>query len=266
VLLVPALWLAPDLLGAGGGGSERAQRDTGDPAEALWWAAMLPLAVAWPLAYLGARERRGAPRVLAAGALAWIAIVAAMTLLGFPGLPRFAAPAAAIAGVLGGVGLAAVLARPRTISPVALVAVAIALAATAAGLPGRIADLPDAWRAAARISASHDRLRAAMRSAGGREGLLRCGRLATSDVLVRTALAWELDVGLSDVVSFGEPSRRSGAFVIGLQASPGLRHDMLAAGRGVARQGEWTVRSVACPRTASSSAPTRSAGVSGASR
>ena len=265
--VVPALWLAPDLLGAGGGGSERAQRGTGDPAEALWWAAMLPIAVAWPLAFLGARERRGAPRVLAAGALAWIALVAAMTLLGFPGLPRFAAPAAAIVAVLGGVGLAALLARPRGNGPVAFAIVALALGVTVVGLPHRVSGVPDAWRAAARISDSHDRLRAAVGAAGGGEALLRCGHLATSDVLVRTALAWELGVPLSHVVSFGEPSRRSGAFVIGLQASPGLRHDMLAAGRLVARQGEWSVTSVACPVTASSAAAAaRSAGVSGASR
>ncbi len=266
VLLVPALWLAPDLLGAGGGGSERAQRGTGDPAEALWWAAMLPLAVAWPLAFLAARQRPGASRVLAAGALAWIGLVAAMTLLGFPGLPRFAAPAAAVVAVLGGVGLAALLARPRENGPVVLAAVALTLGLGVAALPHRIGAVPDAWRAAARISDSHDRLRAAVRTAGGRAALLRCGRLATSDVLVRTALAWELGVPLSHVVSFGEPSRRSGTFVVGLQASPGLRHEMLAAGRPAARQGEWSVVSVACPVTASSSAAARNAGVSGASR
>ena len=105
-----------------------------------------------------------------------------------------------------------------------------------------------------------------MRAAGGRDRLLRCGRLATSDVLVRTGLAWQLGVPLADVVSFGAPSRRSGAFVIGLQASPGLRHEMRGAGTLLARHGEWSVRSVACPLTASASAAARSAGVSGASR
>ncbi|HEX6388229.1 MAG TPA: hypothetical protein VFZ89_02245, partial [Solirubrobacteraceae bacterium] len=140
-LVVPALWLMPDLLGAGGGGSERAQRGTGDPAEALWWAALLPVAVAWPLALVGARAR-GAARVLAAGALAWIALVAAMTLLGFPGLPRFATPAAAIVAVLGGAGLAALLERPRANAPALLAVVAVALVVTVAGLPGRLAGVP----------------------------------------------------------------------------------------------------------------------------
>jgi hypothetical protein len=192
-----------------------------------------------------------------------------MTLLGFPGLARFVAPAAAIAGVLGGVGLATLLDRPRAWprSPAAAAfatVLVVALALTAAGLPGRVGDLVQAWSSSARISDSHDRLRAVVRAAGGRPALLRCGRLATSDVLVRTGLAWQLGVPLADVVSFGTPSRYSGAFVIGLQASPGLRHEMRSVGGLLARQGEWSVRSVACPVTEGSSAS--SAGVAGASR
>ena len=264
---VPALWLAPELLGTGGGGAERARRGTSDPAEALWWAAALPVAIAWPLAFLGARQP-GAPRVLAAGALVWIALVAAMTTLDFPGLARFAAPAAAIVGVLGGVGLAALLHRPRELRGAGVVVAAVlaaALAVTAIDLPGRVGDLPQSWRSAARISDSHERLRAAVRAAGGRDRLLRCGRLATSDVLVRTGLAWQLGVPLADVVSFGTPSRRSGAFVIGLQASPGLRHEMRSVGTLLARHGEWSVRSVGCPLTANASSA-RSTGVAGASR
>ena len=254
VLAVAALWLVPDLLGTGGGGTGRAKRGTSNPAEALWWAFGMPLVMAWPLALVAVVRERGAPRALAAGALGWIALVAAMTLLDFPGLARFQAPAAAIAGVLGGVGLAALLARPRPLrvamaaAPVALaIVLAGTIVVTAYGLHGRIGDLPQSWRSAARISDSHARLRALVRETGGRDTLLRCGRLATSDVLVRTALAWQLGVPLSEVVSFGVPSRRSGAFVIGLQASPGLRHDMLAVGRALGANGEWSLRSVACP-------------------
>ena len=138
-------------------------------------------------------------------ALAWIALVAVMTLAGFPGLPRFMAPAAAVVGVLGGVGLAALLARPRAHGRVLSGLVAVGLVAALLGLPGRVAELPHAWSSTARIDDSHARLRALVREIG-REPLLRCGRLATSDVLVRTGLAWELGVALSDVVSFG--SRR----------------------------------------------------------
>jgi len=257
--LVPALWVAPDLLAAGGAGAARAQTQTSDPLEALGWALALPLAVAWPLAIAALADRRG--RLLAAGALAWIAIVAAMTLAGFAGLPRFMAPAAAIAGVLGGVGLAALAARPRP----ALVALAAAAGAvTAVGLPGRVAEVPHAWHSAARISDSHDRLKQ-LAGAVGRDRLLACGRLATSDALVRTALAWELGVPLSHVVSFDRPPRLSGAFVVGLQASPRRAPRGAGAATPVARSGEWSVYSIDCPATARPSPP-RSAGVSGASR
>ena len=242
-LVVPALWLTPELLGAGDGGARQAQTGTSNPAESLGWAAMLPLAVAWPLALAALRDRPA--RLLAAGALAWIALVAAMTVVGFAGLPRFVAPAAAVICVLGGAGLAAFVARPRA----ALAALVLpALVVTALGLRDRINEVPHAWRSAARIDRSHERLSALLREVG-RERLFACGRLATSDTLVRTALAWELDVPLSDVVSFGEPPRLSGAFVVGLQATPQLRAAMPAVATRVAQRGEWRVYSFRCPAT-----------------
>jgi hypothetical protein len=136
---------------------------------------------------------------------------------------------------------------------------------TALGLPARVAEVPHAWTSAARISDSHERLRE-LAAPLGRERLLACGRLATSDVLVRTALAWKLGVPLSQVVSFGTPPRLSGAFVVGLQASPGLRQDVRAAATRVAAAGEWSVYSIDCPAMASSSPGPRSAGVRGATR
>jgi hypothetical protein len=124
--------------------------------------------------------------------------------------------------------------------------------------------LSRAWRDADRAQASHDRLRALV-AAIGREPLLRCGALATSDVLVRTALAWELDVALAQVVSFGAPSRASGAFVLGRGAPPALHDDIRSAGTLLGARGEWRAYSIGCPPTTSSS-PARSAGVTGASR
>ena len=260
VLGVPVLWLLPELLAGGRGGAERARTDTSDPFEALGWAAALPLAVAWPMALAALGDRRA--RVLAAAAVGWIAIVAAMTLAGFAGLPRFMAPAAALVAVLGGAGLATVLARPRAWSVALAVA---ALIVTVAGLPGRVAELPDAWSRAARIGDSRDRLRD-LANRVGRERLLACGRLATSDVLVRTALAWELGVPLSHVVSFGRRPRLSGAFVIGPHAPADLRRDVRDTATAVAHEGAWGVYSIDCPATASSSSPVPSAGVTGATR
>lgn len=269
-LCVPALWLAPELLAAGGGGADRAQRDTSDPLEALERAFSLPLLVAWPLAVLALRDR--VTWLLAGGALLWIAVVAAMTPLGFAGLPRFMTPAAAIVCVLGGVGLAAALAhlrlgarafaRPATLA--AAVVIGAAAAVTAAGLPDRVSELPQSWRIAAQTEEAHERLRWLVPRIG-KEQLLRCGKLATTDVLVRTALAWELDVPLSQVVAFGAPSRASGAFILGLGAPRALHDDIRSAGRLLGVSGEWRAYSIGCPVTATSPPP-RNAGVSGASR
>jgi hypothetical protein len=248
-LVLPALWFGPDLLASGEalGSAERAQRDGGGALEALGRAAALPLAAAWPLALLALWGRDRRLVVLGLGALALIATVVAMAATGFPGLPRFMAPAAAIAGVLGGVGLARLVEAPRR---AAVVAVAVALAVvTALQLPGRAAELPHALRSTDRIAGSHERLRDLVRAVGAQR-LLRCGRLATSDVLVRTGLAWQLEVPLSDVVSFGAAPRLSGAFIVGPQASPGLREDVRAVAALVAVRGEWRAYSLDCPDVA----------------
>jgi hypothetical protein len=202
--------------------------------------------------------------LLAAGALAWIAIVAAMAARGFPGLPRFMAPAGALVGVAGGVGLAQLLAlgRARRL-PVVATCCVLGLV-TAAQLPGRVAELPHSMQTTARVAHSHDRLRELVREVG-RRPLLSCGRLATSDVLVRTALAWELDVGLARVVSFGLPPRRSGAFVAGPGTPLGARVRLATGARLLGSRGEWDLYLLGCSPIAAASS-SRSAGVSGARR
>jgi len=266
-ITVAALWIVPGLLVGGDAASagERARRGTGTPlgagAEALGRALLMALALAWPLAAAAVvRTRDRALLALATGALAWIAIVAAMAVAGFPGLPRYMAPALAIVAVLAGVGLAHVLTAAPSSRGLRVLALAL-LALTLAQLPGRAAELPHAMSVTARIARSHDRLSELTQSVD-REQLLRCGKLATSDVLVRTALAWELDVELSRVVSFGAPPSASGAFVIGPQSSPLVRAFMLGHAELLGRRGEWSVYSLACPPAAAASAS--STGVSGA--
>jgi hypothetical protein len=75
-------------------------------------------------------------------------------------------------------------------------------------------------------------------------------------------------VPLEQVVSFGVAPRLSGAFVVGLQASPGLREDIRARGTLLGVRGEWRVYSIGCPARASSSSSGSllNAGVSGARR
>lgn len=263
---LPVLWIAPDLIAGGDAlrGAERAQRGSSGALQVLARAVAQPLFAAWPLALVALAGRDRRLIALAVGALAWIATVAAMTALGFAGLPRFMAPAAAVAGVLGGIGLARLLAfpsRPRTARGLALAALALSLP----GLPDRVSELPHALRTSARIGHSHERLRA-LADTVGRNALLRCGRLATSDVLARTAIAWQLEAPLSEVVSFGRPPRRSGMFVLGPQASVSLEAATRARGVAVASRGEWRVYSIDCPPSAGArSSPSRT-GVSGARR
>jgi hypothetical protein len=267
-LAVPALWIVPDLLASGeSSAGGRALRGGGAPLhdalEVLWRAAGMPLLAAWPLALLAvasARRRASAADrgVLVLGLLAsaWIATVAVMAAAGFPGLPRFMAPAIAIVGVLAGVGLARLPGLAGR--PALAVALAAALAACAVQLPGRAAELPRAVGSTAKIARSHDRLRALTQTVE-RERLFACGKLATSDVLVRTALAWELDVPLSRVVSFGDPPEKSGAFVAGPQATPAARAALRQRGVLLGARGEWRLYSINC-------ASARRTGVSGARR
>ena len=119
---IPALWIVPDLLaGDGTSAGERAVRGGGEPLheflEVFARAVVMPL-VAGMAARCArdrvARSRR--PAVLAAGAFAWILVVAAMAAAGFPGLPRFMAPALAIVAVLAGVGFARLLGFARRLA------------------------------------------------------------------------------------------------------------------------------------------------------
>jgi len=280
-LAIPALWFGPELLAAGSalGGAERAQRGDGGSLHAIVEVAQraleLPLLAAWPLAALAAAScaAKRPARLLLAGTLAWIAVVALMAAGGdFAGLPRFMAPAAAVVGVLGGVGLARllVLARERTLRPaLPTVALAALLATIALQLAPRAEGLREAARVTVRVGQSHERLRALVHAVGN-DALLRCGDLATSDVLVRTALAWELDAPLADVVSFGRVPHQSGAFIIGPQAPWSLRMSVARRAVLLARRGEWRAYSLDCPATAgsrsSSSGRSRTAGVTGARR
>ena len=114
-IALPALWLVPDLLASGDAltGADRARGDTGSPLpealEALGRAFELPLAALWvgAAACVAGAWRDGERQilVLAGGAAAWLAIVAALAAFGYAGLPRFSAPAAAIVCVLGAAGL-----------------------------------------------------------------------------------------------------------------------------------------------------------------
>jgi hypothetical protein len=276
---VPALWIAPELLaGDGENAGERALRGGGEPlhelVEVFARAAPMPLAAAWPLALfaVAARPRDRALVALAAGALAWICVVAVMAAVGFPGLPRFMAPAVAVVCVLAGVGVARLMAlagHPSAPAVRALVvgALAAVFLACAVELPGRAAGVSRALTDTAAQARSHDRLRALTASIG-RDRLLRCGPLATSDVLTRPALAWELGVPLGEVVSFRLAPTEPGAYVVGPRPSVRVRRHTWRGAERLGARGEWRAYSIDCPAAARSErdAGARDAGVSGARR
>jgi hypothetical protein len=197
-------------------------------------------------ALLGLVRRQRLVVVLAAGALAWLALVVVMTVGGYPGLDRFNLPAAALACVLFGAGVVAVarLLPGRLLHYFAV----IALAAGAAALSrDRIDSLRTQENDARTAVHMLDQLDGAIRAAGGRTALLPCSTKSVIAVnhTAQTALAWKLRVPLATVKgNLREPGVVfRGPHIPALGAPPDLRveprrlHDL-------ARSGSWHVFSV----------------------
>ena len=254
-VLVPAAWLFPELVGSGdplrSGGRARVP-NPGQPALAdvpavasLREAAGL---VAWPfwagaawLAWSGARRRDAATVLPVAAGIAWIALVALMAQAGFSGEPRYALPGAALVAIAGAAGLAR-LARggPRPAAVAGGGAVALALAATPAA--GDLRALPQRQAHQWRLQAE---LATAIRAAGGRDTVLRCGRPYVGR-LRGPLMAYRLGVAKRAV----EPDRppRAPGVVFRSARRRGERPSPAAppAFLPVARAGPWLVLST-CP-------------------
>ena len=274
VALVPAAWLVPDLIGSGDAltGADRARVDGASAAgvpEAIERWAELPLVALWAGAAVAVPTslRRGEREVpaIACGALAWVAIVAAMAALGFAGLARFLAPAGAAVCVLGGIGVVrAAGAARRAGSPRAGLAATVAAAVMVTGFAVqgglRAAELPGVSRDAASYAREVDEL-IALVDRVGRERLTGCGdEVYVTDLLVQTALAWKLDRPLDEVDVRRASLPRSGVGVVGPAATRPPRRLAAAAGETLGRSGPWTAYAVSCDRGR------RIAGVSGARR
>jgi hypothetical protein len=212
-LAVPALWLLPEQWGSGNPwrASTRARTDLlpGSPGRAahpavtilgdFWhllpagvWAAVATGAV---LAVLAARRRETPwPALgLAALAVAWVALVAAMASHGYSGNSRYLIAPAAMVVVLAGVGAGGVLrALPARLRPVVAVGVGVAFALS--GLLGSIDDVAET-RAQSRLPRD---LAAAVARAGGAQRLAACGPVYTEPLLV-PQVAWRLGVHLDQV-------------------------------------------------------------------
>jgi hypothetical protein len=206
-LVVPLLWVGPDVLGTGGlASASRAAR--GEPSlgsaalESIPGLAVLadavdlltiPAALAVLIAIVvGSRT----VRVLAAAAALWVAIVAVMAQAGYAGNPRYLVAAVAVGCVVAGVGAARVVVGAARVPVLALVVV-VAAGALAFG------DLRDEARDVRARADSREALGRLVSSAGGRDALVRCRVHTAPDV--RPLVAWTLDVSM---LGIDRPPRR----------------------------------------------------------
>ncbi len=217
---------------------------------------LLPIALAAVVAVVLAVRQRDRV-VIALGLLfaAWVGLVAAMAERGFTGNPRYLLPAAALLGVLGGVGVARGLALFRLRwRPAVALAVAIAAAPL---LAPRIADLRGQAEFVDGRVEIQEELVAAIERAGGADAVRAClpvaapestpcGRPAVNTTL-GPRLAWELGVPLQEVTSTPEPPglvfRAPEGAVSGVPPT-------LEAGvrvREIATAGDWDVLAVTRP-------------------
>jgi len=242
-LLVPLAWFVPDLLGSGDPlrGSETARGDVAEPGEAfevLGRALGAPLAAAWLGVALFLVQRRpgdAAARLLLAGAAAWIALVAAMAVAGFAGLPRFLAPATAVVAIVGGAGIARAAAAGRS-RPALAVAATAALTVAVGGLALRAAAVPGDLREVREQARLIDGMFEVADEVGA-ERLLSCGgrvRLA-SHAAPPTALAWELGAPIEEVHVNLRPR-----YGVALSTRP------LPRGRLLAREHRWRATDLGC--------------------
>jgi hypothetical protein len=257
-VLVPAAWFLPELAGSGEllRSTDRARTpNPGQPAtadlpalEALAGAASVLVLPAALLA-LAARGRAALPALLG---LAWIAVVAAMSEAGFSGEPRYLVPGAALVAVSGGAGAArladgARARRRRAAGPAAgaaparrpsaarFAAAALVVALAALALP-RAADLAGLGPRLAYQRALHADLERAIRAAGGRDGVLACGRPAVGRYR-GTLLAWHLDVPKRLIRADGRPAAATFASRLTARAAASPR----ARGRVLAATPRWRV-------------------------
>jgi hypothetical protein len=240
VVLVPLAWFVPDIVGAGtpleGGETARAGGiEPFDGLEVLGRALAAPLAAAWVgVALLLWRERDELDRplvILLVGAGAWIALVALMAIAGFAGLPRFLAPATAVAAVLGGAGIARAAAERKAQG---LVAGLLVLALVGFGF--RLAQLPGDLDVVERQTSSIEHLFDLVEETGDTRLLACQDRVRMTHVREQTALAWKLDEPISSVLIRYRPR-----YGVAVSTKPVPQGDLFA------HSGRWRATRLPCP-------------------
>lgn len=255
---VPVLWFGGDRLVSGDalGGAVVAQVLTAGPAQrvvvAMDAAAAAVIAPVWVAAAVAvvwaAQRRRGAPVVLAAGALVWVVEVVVMAgVFGYAALGRFYAPVAAVLCVLAGVGVAWVVAAVP--GPAARAVVALLLVAACVPFAAeRVAWLPMQRDAAAGRAALEADLDVVLDRVG-RERVLACAPVvidtAPPNVELRPGLAWKLGLPIGGVTHLIPEGR-----AVVLAQAGGPWEPVLAAIEGMTERGRstrWVVFARGCP-------------------
>lgn len=243
-------WFLPELWGSGNllRSSERARiPNPGAPALAERpalevverFAAMVGPAVAvaaLAALVLALRRRNAAVAALGIASLAWLALVAAMSEVGYSGEERYVVPVAAAAAVLAGIGVAWAVAAAPTARPAAEAAGAIAVAALVL-LPAA-PRLRDGSRDVAYAADLHRDLALAVADAGGASALRACGRPFAGRYRF-PAVAWRLRVHVSDVAM--DPRSPGVVFRSRLRHEPAPSPDVPAGWARVGGAGTWEV-------------------------
>jgi len=211
VLAVPVLWIVPDFLGSGSllGASDRARaavpssvaRASFPAGEVLGFVVALlspPVVVGALLALgLAARRRERVTLALGAAAAGWLAIVAVMAEVGYPGVARYLVVTLVLACVLAGVGWAKVAALASRARARGAARIAIVVAVVAVQLPSAVTRAGDVAHEVHGLKGSDrldDTLGSALSAAGGPAAVRRCGVAATNPFAV-PALSWRIGLG-----------------------------------------------------------------------
>jgi hypothetical protein len=210
------------------------------------------------------RDRDRVTLALAGGALAWIVLVVAMVIDGYPGLERFFLGSAAVFCVLAGVGFARVallagrwvgsrLRGPEApIDTVRAATIAVAAVLLAVSIPFSSSRI-DTARAQRHLAQSAvntlNQLSAAVAAVGGHNRVFPChSSFAAVNHGAQTALAWKLHVTLGRV---GTSLRKPGVDFIGphnaTDGAPAPINPRLTGRRFLARSGVWQVWRVTLP-------------------
>jgi hypothetical protein len=155
--------------------------------------------------------------VLAAAAVAWVIVEIAFSLHGWPGVPRYMFPAAAVMVVIAAVAVGRLLADPpRLTSAAGLVGIAVVAVAVASLVPPAISDARAAHKdiVAQRTRTKQiGQLTGVIGRLGGAARLRACGEPLTR-LEYQSVLAWNLNVNVATVGFKYAPAINSGRPIV----------------------------------------------------